>query len=328
MDIPVFKKLLEEELISETEFENIKRHNEAPVSVYWDLTTLLYVGILLLTGGLGILVYKNIDSIGHTAIVTLIACLCLASFAYCFKNSRGYSNHKMESPTVLFDYVLLLACLLLLTFIGYLQFEYNVFGNDWGMVTFVPMVLLFFAAYYFDHLGVLSMAITNLAAWAGFTVAPMNILRENDFTDEKLIYTALILGAGLLALAFVSTKRQIKAHFATTYKNFGTHILLISILAGLFHFDHFLLIWFLILAVAIFLFFTDAIKKGSFYFLVVAVLYGYIGVSYVVCRLLWKTGNSAAIIYLTLIYFIATGIGLIKVLIHYNKLLKKNADLQ
>ncbi|MDQ6764326.1 MAG: hypothetical protein M3015_17115 [Bacteroidota bacterium] len=65
----------------------------------------------------------------------------------------------------MFDYILLFGCLSLLTFVGYLQFEYNVFGNKWGLATFIPMVVLFMAAYYFDHLGVLILAIVNLAAW-------------------------------------------------------------------------------------------------------------------------------------------------------------------
>lgn len=326
MDIPLFKKLLEQQLISETEFENIKRQDTAPVSVYWEVTSVLYIGILLLTGGLGILVYKNIDTIGHAVIIALIAAMSISCFAYCYKNSKGYSNQKIESPKVLFDYVLLFGCLLLLTFIAYLQFEYKVFGTDWGMATFIPMVLLFFVAYYFDHLGVLSMAITNLAAWAGFTVAPLNIVDANDFSDKKLIYTGIILGAGLLALSFVSIKRHIKEHFAFTYKNFGAHILFISLLAGLFHFNHIYLLWFLILATVAFLFFKNSIAEKSFYFLVLTVLYFYIGGSYVVCRVL-VSGGSTGGLYTTSIYFIASGIGLIKTLIYYNQFLRKNAHL-
>jgi hypothetical protein len=65
---------------------------------------------------------------------------------------------------------------LFLTFVGYLQFEYNVFGNKWGLATFIPMVLLFMSAYYFDDLGVLSIAIVNLATWVGITVTPLQLL--------------------------------------------------------------------------------------------------------------------------------------------------------
>lgn len=326
MDIFIFKKLLDEQLISTSEFENIKQKQQKPLSVHADVNTLLYFGILLFASGLGILIYKNIDSIGHTAIITATSTLCVLCFAYCFKKARGYSNEKVESPNALFDYVLLLGCLLLLTLVGYLQFQYQVFGNSWRLATFIPMVVLFMAAYYFDHLGVLSMAITNLAAWAGFTIAPTQIVRENDFHSEQLIFTGIILGAGLVAISFVSVRKKIKAHFAYTYKNFGAHILFISMLAALFLFSNIYFIWFVILAAATFLFVKNAINEKSSYFLVVAALYFYIGLSYFVIETLFK-GSTEAAFYLGFLYFIASGIGLIKVLIHYNKILKKNADL-
>lgn len=326
MDIVLFKKLLEQQLITEEEFRNIEQQDKS-ISVHSDLSTLLYVGILLLAGGLGILVYKNISSIGHAAILTAIAIVCLMCFFYCFKKGKGYSNEKVATVNIFFDYVLLLGCLLLLTFIGYSQFEYNVFGKNLGLATFIPMLLLFASAYYFDHLGVLSMAITNLAAWAGFTVAPTDILYKNDFNDETLIYTAIILGIGLIAISVVSASNRIKAHFAYTYKNFGLNILFISLLAALFHFTAFYLLWFLVLTIVVVLSFVTALKDMSFYFLVITVLYGYVGLSYVTVDFLFRYDQGIGTFYIAFLYFIASGIGLIRLFISYNKILRKNADL-
>lgn len=327
MDSSLFKKLHEQQLISDAEYENIRQHSLKPVSVYWDVTVLLYAGILLLTTGLGILVYKNIDTIGHAVIVTLIAVVCGLCFAYCIKNSKGYSPAKVETPGVLFDYILLLGCLLLLIFTGYIQFEYHVFGTHWGQATFIPMVILFIAAYYFDHLGVLSLAITNLAAWAGITVAPLQALYNNDFRNERLIYTGLMLGVCLLAISFISSYKNIKEHFAFTYKNFGAHLLFISLLAAIFHYDQFYLFWFIALASTGILFYMNALKERSYYFLVITALYVYVGLCYVVVRLLGKMGGDIGIIYLILIYFITSGIGLIRILMYYNKMLKHDAGL-
>lgn len=328
MDILLFRKLRRQQLLTQLEYENIEQHEKGPVSVFWELTTLLYLGILLFTAGLGILVYKNINSIGHAAIIATIAIMCTAGFTYCLKNARGYSNQKVTPPTLLFDYVLLLACLLLVTFIGYLQFEYELFGTDWGLTTFIPMVLLFISAYYFDHLGVLSMAITNLAAWAGLTVAPLKIIEANNFRSEHIIFTGLILGAGLIAISFVSAIRQIKAHFSFTYKNFGTHLLLISSLAALFHFDKFYLLCFVVLIILLAVMIKFALGESSFYFLVVAFMYGYIGLSYVIIRFLLKSDLDDSGIYLGSIYFIASGIGLIRTLMYYNKTFKRHDNLQ
>ena len=237
MDIRIFKKLLSEHNITEEEFEKIKLQELEPACVYWDLRSLLYLGILLLTTSLGILIYKNIDTIGHDVIIITIAILCIACFWYNFKNATGFSIKKVLSPSTWFDYILLTGCLLLLTFIGYLQFEYEIFGNRWGLATFIPMILLFISAYYFDHLGVLSLAIINLAAWIGISVTPMQVLTENDFGNVRLIYSGIVLGIFLTAISLASLSKNIKAHFYFTYKNFGCHILQILLIAAMFNFS-------------------------------------------------------------------------------------------
>ncbi|MEO6289305.1 MAG: DUF2157 domain-containing protein [Ginsengibacter sp.] len=323
MDIRIAKKLFAEELITASELEKIELGEQDPLSVHWDLRTLLYLGIVLLTTATGILVYKNLDTIGHDVIIISIALLSVVCFLYCFKNSTRYSNKKIISVNTWFDYVLLMGCLLLLSFIGYLQFEYNFFGNQWGLATFIPMALLFSTAYYFDHLGVLSLAIVTLATWVGISVTPLKILKENDFENLRLIYSALILGTFLIAVSYASVYKNIKAHFQFTYKNFGINLLLIGLLAAMFHFENYYFLWFLVLAPVCFLIFKNAIKTHSFYFLVITVLYAYIGLSYVVVRLLTDT-DSADFIYPLIIYFILSGIGLIWFFIHYNKILKKN----
>ncbi len=324
MDKRIFEKLLHEDLITPSEFEKVTLQEIEPASVHWDLRTLLYLGIVLLTTALGILVYKNINTIGHDAIIITIGILCAGCFWYCFKNAQKYSHKKITSSNIWFDYILLLGCLLLVTFIGYLQFEYNVFGNRWELATFIPMVLLFMAAYYFDHLGILSLAIVNLAAWVGITVTPLQILRSNNFGSTSLIYSGLVLGSFLMAVSFASVAYLIKTHFYFTYKNFGCHILLISLLAAEFNFEQLYFLWFIVLLLACYFLYRNASQEKSFYFLVISILYLYIGLSYVVVRLLFSSRMEEGAAYLGILYFILSGVGLIMLLIHLNKLLKKN----
>ena len=189
------------------------------------------------------------------------------------------------------------------------------------------MIILFITAYYFDHLGVLSMAITNLATWIGISITPLRILNQNDFNNSHIIYAGLVLGVILVSVSFIIQYKNIKAHFAFTYKNFGVHILFISLLALMTYFQNMYLICLVLLAGVSFVFFKNALKENSFYFLVITLLYAYIGVSYVVVRLLSKSAFDMMPIYLVIIYFIVSGIGLIRLLIHYNKILKKNARL-
>ena len=326
MDLGLFKKLLQQNLITPGEFENVEEQQKA-VSLFSELRGLLYLGIIIFSAAIGILIYKNIETIGHDELVICIALVSTACFIYCFKTTKPYTHEKQNSPGFLFDYILLFGCLLLLTFIGYVQFEYNVFGNRWGLAVFIPMLLLFLAAYYFDHLGVLSLAITNLAAWVGISVTPTRILKENDFDGERTIYAAILLGLGLLLISFFSTLKRIKVHFSFTYKNFGVHILFIALLAGLFHFESVYFAWFLALCCIGLFVFRHAIKERSFYFLVITALYSWIGLSYVIVELLTGTSSDMAGIYAVFFYFIISGIAFIRLLIYYNKILKQHANL-
>ena len=310
--------LLQKELITQSEQENIRR--EHPISVHWDLRSLLYLGILLVTTATGILIYKNIDTIGHGVLLVVIALLVITCFAYCFKKSIGYQHTKVNGSSIWPDYILLAGCLLLLTLVGFAQFQYNFFGNRWGLALFIPMVLLFISAYYFDHIGVLSLAITNLAAWAGIAITPVAVLQQNDFDEQRVMFTGLALGFFLLAIAALSQSKNIKRHFAFTYKNFGIHLFFIFLLAILFYYDGFYLLTFLVLAIASFFLFKDSIKENSIYFLVVTVLYFYIGLSYVSVSLL--SINSMGDFYGIILYFIFSGIGLIAVFKSLQKKLK------
>ena len=327
MNIPVFEQLHKEGLLSDSSLQNVKQKaNSSLFSVHWELKTILYLGVLLLTGGLGILIYKNIDTIGHQVILAAIGLLCIGCFFYCERKKLPFATAKVPAPNSFFDYILLLGCLTLLTFITYLQVQYTAFGNAYGLATFIPMVILFFCAYYFDHLGVLSMAITNLAAWLGVAITPLNIFKANNFADGEIIFAGLLLGVALTIIEWGSKKRNIKAHFCFTYINFGMNVLFIACLAGMFYFDNMYLLWLLPLAGVAFYFYKRSLATASFYFMLMLTLYGYIGISYVVVRLLINTKDFGAI-YLGLMYFIASGIGMVIFLTRMNKKLKGNDSI-
>ena len=324
MNLPLLHQLHSQGLLSDESFEKAKSQSASKLfSLHWELKTILYLGIMLLSSGIGILVYKNIDSIGHQVILLFIALVCAGSFFYCFKHKLPFSTERVLAPNSFFDYILLLGCLMFITFIAYFQYQYNVFGSRYGLAVFFPMLILFFSAYYFDHLGILSLAITNMAAWLGITVTPLRILQANDFNSISIILTGVFLGAVLIAIALATDKRNIKKHFAFTYSNFGMHILFIACLAGMFYFDGLYVLWFFLLAGIVFYFYTKAIANKSFYILLICTLYAYIGISYVVIRLLsYISSLDLAAVYLGFIYFIASGTMLVLFLMRTNKKMK------
>jgi hypothetical protein len=323
MQRSTFRKLQAEGLISDASLQRIEDFEANRLfSLFWELRTLLYLGVLLLTGGLGILVYKNIDTIGHQAVLAFIAALTLGCFFYCWRKKLPFSPEQVPSPTPFFDYILLLGCLSLLIFLGYLQYAYNVFGDNYGLATFIPMVILFVVAFAFDHLGILSLAVTNLAAWAGIAITPLTILKTGNFSESHLIFTGLVLGATLLAAGRLTELRRFKAHFNTTYLNFGVHLFYVAALAGLFKFDRIWLLWFPGLVIVTFFFYTQAMMRRSFYFVVVTILYAYIALCDVVIRLMDLVNSGA--FGLLFLYFIGSAIGIILLLIHLNRQLNNH----
>ncbi|UEG49840.1 DUF2157 domain-containing protein [Ferruginibacter lapsinanis] len=313
-----------EGLLSDASIQKInEKKSPGLLSVYWEIKTLMYLAVILLSSGLGILVYKNLDSIGHTAILTFLILLCVGCFYYCIKHAPPFSTRKTASPNAVFDYLLLLGCLSFITTIAYIQYQYNFFGNRFGIASFIPMTILFLSAYYFDNIGILSLAITNLAAWLGITVTPLEILKANDFNDNTITLTALLLSALLIAAAFFSKQKDIKQHFEFTYSNFGMHIFFIACIAAMFNFSNIYLIWFLVLLGVAYYFYTKSLAEKSFYILLVTTLYTYFAISYVVVDLLTSIELSGLFsVYMGLIYLIGSAVGMILFLINTNKKIK------
>lgn len=324
MNINLYKKLHTEGLISEQTLEKVvERDKNSLFSLHWELKTLLYLGVTLLSTGLGILIYKNIDTIGHQFILLFIAAICIGCFFYCVKNRKPFSREKVKSPSSFDDYILVLGCLSLLSFLGYLQFQYHVFGDNYGLATFIPMLILFYVAYEFDHIGVLSMGITNLAIWLGATIAPFTILSNGLYSNNSLIIPYLFLGLLLLSAAYLSEHYNFKKHFKFTYQNFGLNISFIALFTGYFssHENPLNFLWLIAVLILAFVLYRDALKNKSFYFLLLVVLYAYTAISTMVVRILFNIDSEAAFV-MVLLYFIGSAIGLIMALVQLNKKIK------
>jgi hypothetical protein len=316
-------RLETDQVLSSDSIQHLKAPNYI-FSLFWELRTLLYTGVLLLSTGLGILVYKNIDTIGHQAILFFLALVTIGCHLFCYKKNPPFAWTKTNAQSILYDYLLLLGSLCLLTFLGYLHYQYRIFGTRYGLASFIPMVWLFFSAYYFDHLGILSLAITNLAAWAGIVVTPAKLLAENDFDQPKLIYTGIALGIFLLVVALLSKQKGVKAHFDLTYKNFGGHLLYISLIAGMVHYDNYYWAWLLPVLAFSYVVYRNALKEHSFYFLLALILYAYGAISYSFLKALHQLNIEHYGGYITNLYLLISALLTLRLLVRLNKKMKSS----
>ena len=259
-----------------------KIEQSRPFSLHWELRATLYVGILLLSTGLGLLVYDNFDRIGHGALLTVMALACAGCFTFVWFNRPAWTNEQTKSRSTFGDYALLLACLLFLTLEGYAQYAYNVFGERYGLVTLLPALLFGPLAYRFDHRGVLSMALAALISWVGVTVRPLELYVKTNFFSQDTVFSAIGLAVVLIGAALLLEQRRIKAHFTDTYLTLAGNLLMVALLGGLFNFENLRPGFALGLAVAGFAFDRLARQRGMFLFLLMSTVYGYIGITYLV----------------------------------------------
>ncbi len=293
----------------------IDYEDKKPFSLHYELKLILYVGILLLSSGLGIVIYQNLDSIGHTAIVVFISVLVVAGFGFSFWKRQPFTWQLVEQNNLFADFTLLLGCLSFLTLEGYLQYQYDLFGEKYGLITFIPAVVFFFSAYFFDHRGVLSMAVTAFASWVGVSISPVSILTNNDFTAPYFIFTSICLGLSYMAIGFLSEYKFLKRHFSFTYILFGSNLALVAGTVGIFKEHLQYTYFFTVIAISVVLFLYAKIKQ-SYIFLLTGIIFGYIAITNIIFDLITVNNWFAAY------YFIASGIGVIFLLFNLKKILK------
>lgn len=283
-------------------------------SVHWELRLMLYLGVVMLSTGLGLLVYKNIDTIGHSVIIGLIGLISAGCFFYAYRHRKPFSWQLVESDSPFADYALLLGCLTFLTMEGYLQYQYQFFGERYGLITFIPAVLFLFCAYFFDHRGALSMGLTAFGSWVGLTVTPLGVF-SNDFSNFDIIITALLFGSVLVGIGWFSEKKDFKKHFTFTYLLLGGNLALIAAFTGMVAQNK--LLFALPLAALCVFFIRYARQSQSFLFLLMGMVYGYIGLTY----LMFSWMDSDLLFWTGQFYFVATAGFVIYFFLNYKKFL-------
>ena len=287
------RDLLEKNLITPDQFEKINAITSGKiVSVFYELRTLLYLGVMLLSTGAGILIYKNIGDLGHIIAIVVLCILCAVCFWYVNKKATDYSHEIVKPTTPYFDYVLLLGALLFVSILGYLQFQYAILDEALGSVTLVTALIFFYLAYRYDHVGILSLAITAFASFWGISVSPQKWYSSDFFSSSNLHVVAIVFSVGLAAAAVVLARMKIKSHFTFTYLNFGLLMFFVAAVAGLFiGSEAFFIYVMLIYAGCAFAYYAARLSK-SFLLLLYAFVAAYMGTTYLLADTLFAQAGA------------------------------------
>lgn len=244
-------------------------------SLFFELNALLYLGVLSFVAGLGWTVKVHFQSLGDIAILLTLSVLVLGSLGYCFYQAVPFSSGEVESPHLAFDYVLYLACLALSVELGYIETRYHILNHSWDSYLLMSGMVYLILAYRFDNRFVLSLALSTLATWFGVKWSFDYAFRSFDRTS------LLIYGLGVLATGVLTQHRGIKKHFLQTYLHIAAHALLCATLSGLF-LPAQMFIWLPTFFAFVTVSAVYGVRTRQFAFLSYAILYGYIGFSYLV----------------------------------------------
>jgi predicted membrane protein DUF2157 len=200
------------------------------VSVRVEIRALLYLGVLLLTSGVGIFVVEHHADIGRWAIAASIAVASTACLSWVIRSAPPFSWGQVESPRLAFDYVLLLGLLLFASDLAYVEAQFTFLGPRWVHHLLVVASVYVVAAYRWDSRVVLGLGLSTLAAWRGVSVSVMARSLGSDAGELRV--NAVVLGLLYVIAAVLSVRLDRKAHFEEIFGNAGLLLLFGGLVSG------------------------------------------------------------------------------------------------
>lgn len=203
------------------------------VSAQLEVRAALYVGVLLLTGGIALFVKENHERIGPAAIGLAIGATAAGCLAWAWRNSPPFAWGGTPATHAGFDYVLLLGALLVATDLAFLETQLGLLGENWPWHLLVVAALTLLLAYRFDSKMLLSLALASFAAWRGVSV---NLSRVTLGAGDPARLRAEALACGVLFVVVGVALRRAgrKPQFEDVYVNAGLLLGFGGLLSGVF----------------------------------------------------------------------------------------------
>lgn len=198
-----------------------------------EIRAALYLGVLLLTAGIGLFVKENHERIGPAAIGVALGLGAASCLVWAARRSAPFAWGEATSSHAGFDYVLLLGALLVATDLGYLESQFAMLGPNWAWHLLVVAIFYGLLAYRFDSKILLSLSLASFAAWRGIA---LSVERTSLGTGDpaRLRVEALFTGVLFAVLGVSAARAGKKAHFEDVYVNAGLLLAFGGLLSGAF----------------------------------------------------------------------------------------------
>jgi hypothetical protein len=226
------RALGEREVLGDEQGRHLLRLAEGKlVSVHHELRLLLYAGVALVVAGVGALVHENLERLGPVVAAAAIGLVAASCFVWIFRKAPPFSWGEGPSTHVAFDYVLLLAVLLLSADVAYVEAQFTPLGPDW------PWHLLFMSLFMgavsvrFDSRMVYSLALSTFASWRGVSISLLEGGFWSSFATAARLNTAFV-GLVFVVFGLYHLRSRRKPHFEPVATYLGWLLVLLSLGSG------------------------------------------------------------------------------------------------
>jgi hypothetical protein len=200
------------------------------VSVRGELRALLYLGVLLVTGGVSLLVKENLERIGPVTIAAGIGFAAAACLFWVARRAAPFTWDAAPEPHLGLDYLLLLGVLLAGADLAYVEAQFTPLGEHWPYHLLLVALFAGAAAVRYDSRLVFSLALSTFAAWRGVAVGMTAGGAWLAGGTAGLRWNALGCGLAFVALGHGMRRARRKAHFEPV----AVHLGWLLVLGGLF----------------------------------------------------------------------------------------------
>jgi hypothetical protein len=204
------------------------------VSLSIALQALLYLGIVAVTTGVGLLLRDRIADLGPITIalsVGLVASLCLGWVAH---RSPPFSTTEVASPSFAFDYVLTLGALLAAADLAFIEARFSALGDLWAFHLLLVSTFYAALAFRFDSRTLFALSLTTFAAWRGVAATSLERTIFGLFNDTDAVrLNTLVCGIAFAILGREFARRRVKAHFEPTATHLGWLLILQAVAWGI-----------------------------------------------------------------------------------------------
>ncbi len=206
------------------------------VSLYPELRLLFYVGVLLTTAGIGVLMKQNYDHIGPVAIATALGAAALGTLLWVARTASAFSWNATPAPYLAFDYLLLLGVLLAAADLAFIEVQFTPLGAHWPWHLLIVSSFMACFAVRYDSRSVFSLALSTFAAWRGLSVSIFE--KQLWLTTSDLVrWNAIGCGVLFALLGRYLIRSGRKPHFEPVAVHLGWLLILGALVSGGFEED-------------------------------------------------------------------------------------------